>query len=169
MICPSCGTANLPGMETCARCQLSMTAFDGPAATDPIEVSLMADPVSLLSPKPAVTVGSDATLQQAVEAMMSHGVGSLLVINADGALVGVLTERDFLTKYAADESPDRLVREFMTPNPVTVSSTDPLAFVIRKMDVGGYRHLPVVTDGHLTGVVSVRDVLRHLMKMCQDH
>jgi CBS domain-containing protein len=146
-----------------------MTAFDGPAAIDSVEGSLMADQVSVLAPKPAVTVASEATLQQAVETMMSHGVGALLVVDDTGALVGVLTERDFLTKYAADESPDRLVREFMTPNPVTVAPTDPLAFVIRKMDVGGYRHLPVVTDGIPTGVVSVRDVLRHLMKMCQDH
>lgn len=169
MICPSCGTANLPGSETCRRCQLSMTAIDGPMAIDPVEGSLMADPVSVLSPKPAVTVSADATLEQAVETMMSHGVGALLVTNDSAALVGVLTERDFLTKYAADDSAGRSVRDYMTPNPETVAPNDPLAFAVRKMDVGGYRHLPVVADGKPTGVVSVRDVLRHLMKMCQDH
>jgi CBS domain-containing protein len=169
MICPTCGTANLPGSESCVRCQLSMTAIDGPAAIDSVEGSLIGDSVAVLKPKPPVTVAASATLDEAVEIMMSHGVGALLVTDGDRDLVGMLTERDFLTKFAVADGEPGSVRDYMTPNPETVALDDPLAFAVRKMDVGGYRHLPVVEAGRPVGVVSVRDVLRHLMKLCRDH
>jgi CBS domain-containing protein len=54
----------------------------------------------------------------------------------------------------------------MTPNPETVQETNPLAFALRMMDVGGYRHLPVVNGDKPTGVISVRDVLRHVLSHC---
>jgi CBS domain-containing protein len=168
MICPSCGTANLPGSETCQRCELSMTTIDGPSAVDHVEGSLMSDPVAVLKPKPPVTIRDNQTLDEAVAVMMSHGVGALLVVNPAGQLIGVLTERDFLTKMV-DDHDNQTVREFMTANPETVNPDDPLAFAVRKMDIGGYRHLPVIENGLPVGVVSVRDVLRHLMKLCRDH
>jgi len=55
---------------------------------------------------------------------------------------------------------------FMTANPETVSTSDTLAFAIHKMDVGGYRHLPVIHHGAPVGVVSVRDMLRHITRLC---
>jgi CBS domain-containing protein len=54
----------------------------------------------------------------------------------------------------------------MTRNPETVSLNDSLALALQKMDVGGYRHLPVVEDGKPVGVISVRDMMRHLTKLC---
>ena len=58
------------------------------------------------------------------------------------------------------------VSEFMTPNPEAVRPTDTLAFVLHKMDGGGYRHLPVAKDGRPLGMVSVRDMLRHITRLC---
>jgi CBS domain-containing protein len=169
MLCPSCGSANLPGADSCVRCQLPLTMLDVPAPADKVEVSLMADPVSILNPKPPVTVSADAPLEEAISCMMSHGVGALLVTDRQQSLVGILTERDFLTKIAGRAGWDgHPVREFMTANPVTVSADECLAFAVRKMDVGGYRHLPVMEQGHPTGVVSVRDVLNHVTKLCID-
>jgi CBS domain-containing protein len=55
----------------------------------------------------------------------------------------------------------------MTPNPETVSSGDTLAFALHKMDGGGYRHLPVISGGRPTGVISVRDLLRHFTRLCR--
>ena len=60
------------------------------------------------------------------------------------------------------------VRDYMTPNPETVKLTDPLGFALHKMDVGGYRHLPVIKDGHLLGMISVRGMLRHITQLCKD-
>lgn len=170
MRCPSCGHQNLPGADLCVRCETSLTPLDLPAPFDKIEGSLMSDPVSVLGPKTPVTVPSDAALADAVGRMIDRGVGAVLVTGADGKLVGILTERDFLTKVAGQPGfPTRRVAEFMTPDPETVRPTDPLAFALFKMDSGSYRHLPVVdTDGLAVGVVSVRDVLRHVTRLCKD-
>lgn len=170
MLCPSCGSANLPGADSCARCELPLTTLDGPTPADHVEDSLMTHTISVLKPKPPVTISSESPIHDAVVIMMSHGVGALLVIDIHQSLVGILTERDFLTKIAGHSDFDlRPVREFMTANPETVQLTDPLAFAVRKMDVGGYRHLPVVEKGVPVGVVSVRDVLKHVTKLCRDH
>jgi CBS domain-containing protein len=167
MLCPSCGTTNLPGAESCVRCLLSLTIFDAPTASDHIESSLLTDPVSVLEPKPPVTVLAEIQLEAAIDIMMSHGVGALLVTNSQKELIGVLTERDFLTKIAGMNSfESKPVEEFMTLNPESVSNNDPLALAVRKMADGGYRHLPVVENGKPVGVISVRDVLKHLMNLC---
>ncbi|MFO0936625.1 MAG: CBS domain-containing protein [Gemmataceae bacterium] len=134
---------------------------------DKVDTSLMNDTVSVLNPKLPVMIPADAPLVSAISSMISHGVGALLVTGENRSLVGILSERDFLTKIAGHAELDkRPVREFMTANPEVVSLTDPLAFVVRKMDVGGYRHLPVVENGQPVGVVSVRDVLTHVTKLC---
>jgi CBS domain-containing protein len=55
----------------------------------------------------------------------------------------------------------------MTCGPETVTSSDSLAFALHKMDGGGYRHLPVVSGGRPTGVISVRDLLRYFTRLCK--
>jgi CBS domain-containing protein len=89
-------------------------------------------------------------------------------VDADGKLRGILTERDYVRKVIGVE-PDfvRLpIADYMTPDPETVRPTDLLAVALQKMDVGGYRHLPVVDDGRPVGLISVRDVIRHITKLC---
>ncbi|MGH7224104.1 MAG: CBS domain-containing protein, partial [Gemmataceae bacterium] len=61
----------------------------------------------------------------------------------------------------------RPIQDFMTADPETVRPTDTLAFALHKMDVGGYRHLPVLKDGQLLGIISVRDMLRHMTRLCK--
>jgi CBS domain-containing protein len=169
MYCPSCGHLNLPGADQCAKCLLDLAALDRPAPQDKVESSLMADTVAVLAPKTPVTVPAEATLGDAIRQMMDRGVGAVLVTTADGRLVGILTERDFLTKVAGQpDFPGRAVRDFMTADPETVAPTDPLALALQKMDIGGYRHLPVVEAGLPVGVVSVRDVLRHVTRLCKE-
>jgi CBS domain-containing protein len=169
MYCPSCGHLNLPGADQCEKCLLDLAALDRPAPQDKVESSLMSDTVAVLGPKPPVTVPCDSTLGDAIRQMMDRGVGAVLVVAQTGQLAGILTERDFLTKIAGEQDfPSRLVRDFMTPNPETVASTDPLALALQKMDIGGYRHLPVVDAEQPVGVISVRDVLRHITRLCKD-
>ena len=50
----------------------------------------------------------------------------------------------------------------MTAAPETIAHDAPIAFALHKMDIGGYRHIPVLTDGKPTGVISVRDILRYI-------
>lgn len=168
MYCPSCSTANPPGSDACGNCGTSFARLDEPAPHDRVERGLMTDPVAALGPRPPVTVPLDAPLGAAVRAMIDGGIGAVLVTHPDGTLAGILTERDFLAKVAGQPGYAALpARDFMTPDPETVGPADTIAFALGRMDAGGYRHLPVVEGGVPVGVVSVRDVLRYVTRLCQ--
>ncbi len=169
MRCPVCETVNPPGADACAKCQTPLTSFDAPIAQGPLETNLLTSPVSSLEPRPPVTIPASGVLGDAIRQMIDLRVGAVLVTGPDGELVGILTERDFLTKVAGVPGYELLpVTDFMTPSPETVAPTDVLAVALGKMDAGGYRHLPVVQAGKPVGVISVRDVLRHLTALGPD-
>lgn len=170
MYCPACDySKNPPGVEECRNCGLPLARLDGPVPNGPIEISLTRDPVWVLDPRPPITVGADALLGAAMRQMIDGRAGAVLVTGPGGELMGILTERDFLTKVAgAPGFEERPVREFMTHAPETVAPTDTLAFALGKMDAGGYRHLPVVEGGRPVGVISVRDILRHVTEICPE-
>ena len=168
MYCPACGHVNKPGSDACGNCLLSLAHLDEPALHDRVERSLMTEAVGVLNPREPVTVPADAALGRAIELMVERNVGAVLVTDPGGGLVGILTERDFLTKIAGQAGFAALpVRDFMTPDPETVGPADALAFALGRMDAGGYRHLPVVAGGKPVGVISVRDILRHVTRVCQ--
>jgi CBS domain-containing protein len=170
MLCPSCGHANVPGADECARCLFALASIDNePTGIDAIEASVLQDRVRTLKFKPPVTVPVDGKLGLALHKMVEHGVGALLVVDAAGRLVGILTERDYVRKVVGviPDYAHRPLKEFMTPEPETVGPEDKLAVALQRMDVGGYRHLPVVEeDGVPVGLVSVRDVIRHITRLC---
>ncbi len=170
MICPTCSHDNVPGAEQCTNCLHDLTQLDRPVAQDRVERSLMEDLVSALNPGKAVTLPQSATVAEAMQTMLARNIGALLVVGDDGKLVGIFSERDLLTKVAGTEADyaTRPVRNYMTPNPETVKLTDTLGSALNKMDVGGYRHLPVLKDGQPLGMISVRDMLRHITRMCKD-
>jgi len=60
------------------------------------------------------------------------------------------------------------VSRFMTARPETVAPTDTLNYALQKMDAGGYRHVPVVENGRPISVVSVRDMIAHITRLCRD-
>lgn len=170
MICPNCGHDNLPGSEACSSCQQDLTQLDRPTAQNRIERSLMEDPVAVLAPRDPVTIAPTATVQEAIDCMLQRGIGSLLVVDDHRRLLGIFSERDLLVKVAGlyESYSDVLVEDVMTPKPETVSITDSLAFALHKMNVGGYRHLPVLDEGRPRGVISVRDMLRHITQLCRE-
>jgi CBS domain-containing protein len=128
------------------------------------------EPVRVLSPRPPVTVGGETPLRDAVKVMMDAGVGTVLVLDKDGKLAGIFSERDLLLRVADAEaiSGKTAVGQYMTPKPETVADVDTLAVALQKMDVGGYRHLPVVREGRPVGMISVRDMMRYITRMCQE-
>lgn len=171
MICPTCGFDNLPGNEECANCQQDLTPLDRPLPHNRVERSLMEDEVSLLRPKPPVTIRPDTAIRTAISIMLQHDIGALLVVDSQGKLLGIFSERDLLTKVAGLHEPyaDLPVGSFMTPTPEAVTLTDTLDFVLHKMDCGGYRHLPVVDEDRPVGVISVRDMLKHITRLCKEN
>jgi CBS domain-containing protein len=169
MLCPVCGEPNYPGEDLCVFCVFDLASVDLPFSNNQVEGSLIADPVSVLDPRRPVTVSASSPLGDAMAAMIAERVGAVLVVNSAGKLVGILTERDFLTRVAGSPGYSVLpVRQFMTRDPEAVSPSDPLAYALAKMDLGGFRHLPVTVNGCPVGVVSVRDILRHVMRVCND-
>lgn len=171
MICPNCGHDNLPGSEECSNCLQDLTQLDLPTAQDRIERRIMTEPVSALHPPQPITVRPTTTIREAIRTMLDHDIGALLVVDREGKLLGIFSERDLLVKIAGlQEAWEELpVGQFMTAHPETATPRDSLAFALHKMDIGGYRHLPVVTDNHASGVISVRDMLRYITRLCHDH
>lgn len=133
----------------------------------PMELSrnLKVDSVSRLEPAQPRSIDADRTIAGAVEAMREGNVGCLLVTDG-GVLVGIFTERDLLTRVLSPGRPlDTPIRLCMTPNPVTVSPKDSVRTTVKRMQKGGYRHLPVVDEaGHPVGVLSARRVVHYLVE-----
>jgi CBS domain-containing protein len=169
MICPHCAFDNFAGSEQCENCQADLTQLDRPTAQDRVERSLMEDAVSQLKPQQAVVLPPTATVKQAIDVLLSNSIGAVLIVDEVGQLLGIFSERDLLTKVADPlmDHTTRPVKDFMTANPETVRASDSLAFALHQMDVGGYRHLPVLKDGHPLGMISVRDMLRHITQLCK--
>lgn len=127
---------------------------------------IAAIPVSELPPREPVRVPPEARLRDVIDTLKARRQGAAFVVDGD-ALVGVFSERDLMTRI--DHSIlawlDTPVSAVMTRQPLTVIGDDaPLAEALRLMVDGRMRHLPVVRDGALVGVVSVRDVLAHLAR-----
>lgn len=107
----------------------------------------------------AVMIGTEATLGDAAGALVEDGVGSLGVI-ADRKLVGIITERDLVRALAAGADPETSpVSEWMAEAPDTFSPDVDVDEAARWLLEVGYRHMPVMADGELLGIVSIRDLL----------
>ena len=120
-------------------------------------------------PRSPLTLRAETTIRDAIATMLDKDIGAVLVVDGAGRLVGIFSERDLLVKVAGvcDDYAGRPLGDFMTRRPETIRGSDSLAFALHKMDCGGYRHLPVVQDGRLLGMISVRDLLRHITDICR--
>jgi len=101
---------------------------------------------------------------EVLQLMVERRIGCVVVAEGDRA-VGIFSERDALKKLntQAAAMAQRPISEFMTPNPQSLVADAKIAFAVQRMDLGGYRHLPVVGRGsELVGIISARDILRHL-------
>jgi CBS domain-containing protein len=92
--------------------------------------------------------------------MAQRGVGALPVV-LDGDLVGIITERDYARKVILQgrSSPHTTVNEIMTTSPITVTPEFTVQQCLRIMTVRRFRHLPVVEEGHLCGMISIGDLV----------
>lgn len=104
-------------------------------------------------------VAPTVTVRDAAEIMTERHIGALLVGDGD-KMIGIFTERDVLTRVVARGlDPDITVLEaVMTKNPDTVRPDEMALNALSRMRDKGYRHLPVVEDGKLVGIVSIRDL-----------
>ena len=100
-----------------------------PTGVDAVESSVLQDPVRALKFKTPVTIPVDGKLGLALDRMVEHGVGALLVVDPNGCLVGILTERDYLRKVVGviPDYAHQPLRAYMTVDPETVGPEDRLA------------------------------------------
>lgn len=103
--------------------------------------------------------GPTTNLAEAARAMIEESTGSLGVVEG-GSLAGIVTERDVLRAAAKDaDLATALVADWMTPDPDTVGPDIAVDEVAQWMLAAGYRHLPVMQEGELLGIASIKDVL----------
>lgn len=114
--------------------------------------------VSELIGGPVYTCEEDTDVRDAARQMLADDIGSLAVLR-DGALVGIVTERDLVREFAEDNRTRRTVGEAMTPNPDSLAPDVDVDDAADWMMGAGYRHLPVIDGGELVGMVSIKDVL----------
>ncbi|GLP98545.1 MAG TPA: CBS domain-containing protein [Methylophaga aminisulfidivorans] len=116
--------------------------------------------------KPVIGLSPKDSLDKAVAMLMEHRIGSLIITEANGTMVGILSERDILK--ILDTHPDQwnqmLVNDAMTPNPYTCEPDNTLEEVMNKMVEHNIRHLPVVYKGKLEGMLSITDIVEELLK-----
>ena len=119
----------------------------------------------ILTAKPSpevVTISPDATVRELVALLAEHNIGALLD-SSDGARVdGIVSERDVVRRLGTDAGVlDTPVGEIMTVDVRTCSADDHVTDLMRTMTEHRVRHLPVVADGRLTGIISIGDVVKH--------
>lgn len=107
-----------------------------------------------------LTLSPDATVRHACRRMRARRVGAVLVTGRDHRLVGIFTGRDACCRVLAEgrDAATTKLREVMTRDPVTLPSGKNAIDVLRLMQTGGFRHVPVVDDGKVVGVVSRGDL-----------
>ena len=109
----------------------------------------------------ALTVGPDHTLRQTARLMAQRRVGSAVVIDPDGVGTGIITERDVLYAIGGGLDPDvARTADHLTWDVVYARPDWTIAEAAAAMVRGGFRHLVVLEDDEVLGVISVRDILR---------
>ena len=106
-----------------------------------------------------LTVSVDATLREAAAAMAERGVGAVVVLE-DESISAILTERDVMKAVASGKDGSAPVTEWMTRHPDTIEPSDTTDHAASLMIHDGFRHLPVVEEGKVVGIVSIRDLMR---------
>lgn len=140
------------------------------AAGDPamaFEEGMLRQPIKVLRPRSPILVEPQAPVLEAIQLMQDARVGCVLVA-LGGKLKGIFTERDVLTRVVGKgvDSAKTPVRRLMTPDPEYLRLTDSIAYALNAMSVGGYRHVPLISDGNEPiGVISVRDVVAYLVSL----
>jgi CBS domain-containing protein len=108
------------------------------------------------------TIEPTATLATAVEMLAQRRIGALVVTGAGDRVVGIISERD-IVRVLAEKGPAVLsapVAETMTRKVVTCTGTDSIVEIMEQMTAGKFRHLPVIEQGELAGIISIGDVVK---------
>jgi CBS domain-containing protein len=108
------------------------------------------------------TIEPNASLAAAIELLAKRRIGALVITGADNRIVGILSERD-IVRTLAERGPNALnepLAEVMTRKVVTCSQSETVSEIMERMTSGKFRHVPVVEQGRLIGIVSIGDIVK---------
>ena len=116
------------------------------------------------SKRPVYSVAPSATVREALEIMAQHNIGALLVIDGQ-TLEGIFSERDYARKVALKDksSSDVKVSEIMTSKVITINTKHTIDQCMQIMTDNHIRHLPIVNDENVMGLISIGDVVREMI------
>jgi CBS domain-containing protein len=117
-----------------------------------------------------VTADPTTTLSEVVRILAARRIGAVVVTGADRRIVGILSERD-VVRVLGDKGPAALdlpISEVMTRKVTTCSMRDTVAELMERMTEGKFRHVPVLDDGRLAGIVSIGDVVKWRVHEIED-
>ena len=110
-----------------------------------------------------ITIEPTADLAAASKLLAKHRIGAVVILGAGDRLAGILSERD-IVRALSDQGAAALglpVGQVMTRNVATCSEDDSVASIMERMTAGKFRHVPVVSNGRLAGLISIGDVVKH--------
>lgn len=157
--CPLCGEWNIEGADHCENCLADLSALDVPVTEQPGTETEFNTPLTSLRLLRPVVVAPSTSVRDVIEQLREEPDTAAVVVE-DRKVVGIFTERDVLKRVVGH--PERLgdpVEAWMTRDPVVLRDADTIAVGLHKMAVGGFRHLPLVRDDELLGIVSGTDLL----------
>ncbi len=165
IVCPYCDASVIKGADACAQCGQALSDLDLPDFASEVERCLTSEPVQHLShARPVTTVSPDTAVGQVLQMLADQAIGCVVVTDNE-RVVGIFSERDALLKLNAevDELADLPVSQFMTTAPQVLEEDANIAFAVQRMDLGGYRHVPIVDEQQQpVALISVRDILKYL-------
>jgi len=113
-----------------------------------------------------ISIEPTATLETAVRTLADHRIGALLVLGPDRRVIGILSERD-IVRVLAEQGAGALnqpLSQVMTRKVVTCNSSDTIGVIMERMTAGKFRHVPVVEQEQVIGVVSIGDVVKYRLQ-----
>lgn len=131
-----------------------------------INRDLIEAPLSALNPSKVKCLYETASVHDVVVLMQENKFGSVVIVNHENKLVGIITERDILMKVVGKIKNKKRtsVTHIMTPNPIALKASDKLVFVMHNMYTGGFRHVPVVNEAEeVVGIISIKDVMSFIL------
>jgi CBS domain-containing protein len=163
VVCPSCGAENIEGVDTCESCTMDLRSIDIPEGAQLLAEHDLTLPISTIRLSRPRTVTPMQTVRDAIASMKQDPSGAVVVVEGVN-IVGIFTDRDVLKKAAARQGAlDESIAYYMTPDPVVLREDDMMAYALNKMGDGGFRHIPVVRDGELVGMVTIRDIMAWIL------
>ena len=168
--CPFCEAETIEGVDACDACGQSLAELHLPTPASEVELALLTDRVSALRGRAVLVISPTMPVREAIRLLAYNKIGCVVIVRG-GQVAGIFTERDALLKVndSLSELGDRPVEEFMTASVETLPLHAKIAFALHRMDLGGFRHIPIVNDQQEPiGIVSVRDILKYLERTLRD-